>query len=87
MTEKRKKEITRIKELESINLATEDIRDLVVQTKMEVEKDNEFLAKQNNEELKKFKALTDDEKIDFHYEKVKAEGHLKNLFHLVEATK
>ena len=54
MSEKRKKDIPRIKELESINLATEDIRDLVVQTKMEVEKDNELLAKQNNEELKKF---------------------------------
>lgn len=54
MSEKRKKDIPRIKELESINLATEDIRDLVVQTKMEVEKDNELLAKQNNEELKEY---------------------------------
>ncbi len=54
MSEKRKQEIQRIKELESINLATDDIRDLVVQTKMEVEKDNENLAQQNNQELKKF---------------------------------
>ncbi|MHA2283603.1 MAG: hydrogenase nickel incorporation protein HypB [Promethearchaeota archaeon] len=54
MSEKRKQDIERIKELESINLATEDIRDLVVQTKMEVEKDNENLAQQNNQELRKF---------------------------------
>jgi hydrogenase nickel incorporation protein HypB len=52
MSEKRKKEIPRIKELESINLATDDIRDLVVQTKLEVEKDNELLAQRNNDELK-----------------------------------
>ncbi|MFX1344083.1 MAG: hydrogenase nickel incorporation protein HypB [Promethearchaeota archaeon] len=55
MSEKRKKDIQRIKELESINLATDDIRDLVVQTKMEVEKDNELLAQRNNEELKEHK--------------------------------
>lgn len=55
MPEKKKKEIQRIKELESINLATDDIRDLVVQTKMEVEKDNELLAQQNNEDLKEHK--------------------------------
>lgn len=48
------KDIERIKELESINLATDDIRDLVVQTKMEVKKDNEQLAQQNNQELRKF---------------------------------
>ncbi|MHA1988164.1 MAG: hydrogenase nickel incorporation protein HypB [Promethearchaeota archaeon] len=54
MSEKRKQDIERIKELESINLATDDIRDLVVQTKKEVEKDNENLAEQNNQELKKF---------------------------------
>ena len=54
MPEKRKQEIQRIKELESINLATDDIRDLVVQTKKEVEKDNERLAQQNNQELRKF---------------------------------
>ena len=44
MSEDENKKIQRIKELESINLATEDIRDLVVQTKKEVEKDNELLA-------------------------------------------
>ncbi len=54
MPEKRKQEIQLIKELESINLATDDIRDLVVQTKKEVEKDNEHLAQQNNQELRKF---------------------------------
>jgi len=54
MPEKRKQEIQRIKELESINLATDDIRDLVVRTKMEVTKDNELLAQQNNQELRKF---------------------------------
>ena len=54
MSEKRKKDISRIKELESINLATEENRDFVVQTKREVEKDNELLAQQNNEELKEY---------------------------------
>jgi len=54
MSEKRKQEVQRIKELESINLATDDIRDLVVQTKKEVEKDNEQLAQKNNQELRKF---------------------------------
>ncbi|MFX1325358.1 MAG: GTP-binding protein, partial [Promethearchaeota archaeon] len=54
MSENKKKEIQRIKELESINLATDDIRDLVVKTKMEVEKDNELLAEQNNQEMKKY---------------------------------
>jgi len=54
MPEKRKQDITRIKELESINLATDDIRDLVIQTKMAVKEDNEHLAQQNNQELRKF---------------------------------
>jgi hydrogenase nickel incorporation protein HypB len=54
------KDIERIKELESINLATDDIRDLVVQTKKEVEKDNELLAKQNNQELQKYKVKSID---------------------------
>jgi len=54
MSEKRKQDIQRIKELESINLARDEIRDLVVQTKMEVEKDNEQLAQQNNQEMKKY---------------------------------
>ncbi len=51
MPEKRKQEIQRIKELESINLAREDIRDLVIETKKEVEKDNDSLAQQINNEL------------------------------------
>ncbi|MHA2007756.1 MAG: hydrogenase nickel incorporation protein HypB [Promethearchaeota archaeon] len=54
MSEKKKEEIQRIKELESINLASDDIRDLVVQTKIEVEKDNELLAQKNNEDLKQY---------------------------------
>lgn len=54
MSENGKKDVQRIKELESINLATDDIRDLVVQTKMEVEKDNELLAEENNQEMKKY---------------------------------
>jgi hydrogenase nickel incorporation protein HypB len=54
MSEKRKQNIQRIKELESINLARDEIRDLVVQTKIEVEKDNEQLAQQNNQEMKKY---------------------------------
>jgi len=55
MSEKRKQEIQRIKELESINLATDEIRDQVVQTKMEVEKDNELLAQKNNQDMKNYK--------------------------------
>lgn len=54
MSEKRKQEIQRIKELESINLATDENRDRVVQTKMEVEKDNELLAQKNNQEMKNY---------------------------------
>jgi hydrogenase nickel incorporation protein HypB len=53
MSEKRKQEVHRIKELESINLAREDIRDLVIETKKEVERDNDLLAEQINDELKK----------------------------------
>lgn len=51
MTEKRKPEVQRIKELESINLASKDIRDDVISTKIAVEKDNDLLAKKINEEL------------------------------------
>lgn len=53
MPEKEDQNIQRIKELESINLAREEVRDLVVQTKKEVEKDNELLALQINQELRK----------------------------------
>ncbi|MFW9901929.1 MAG: hydrogenase nickel incorporation protein HypB [Candidatus Thorarchaeota archaeon] len=51
MPKKRTKEIQRIKELESINLAKEDIRDLVIETKKEVEKDNDYLAEHINNKL------------------------------------
>jgi hydrogenase nickel incorporation protein HypB len=53
MSEKQEKEIHRIQELESTNLAREEIRDLVIDTKKEVEKDNEILAEKINDELKK----------------------------------
>jgi hydrogenase nickel incorporation protein HypB len=53
MSEKKKQEIQRIKELESINLARDDIRDLVIETKKKVEVDNDFLAGQINNELNK----------------------------------
>jgi len=51
MTEKRKPEVQRIKELESINLASKEIRDDVIKTKMMVEEDNDLLAEKINEEL------------------------------------
>ena len=53
MSEKRKQEVHRIKELESINLAREEIRDLVIETKKEVERDNDLLADQISDELNK----------------------------------
>ncbi len=53
MSEKQEKEILRIKELESINLAREEIRDFVIETKKEVEKDNEILAERINKEFVK----------------------------------
>ena len=48
----KEEEVNRIKELESINLARDDIRDSVVRTKKEVERDNEILAQQINKEFK-----------------------------------
>ncbi|MFX0005088.1 MAG: hydrogenase nickel incorporation protein HypB [Promethearchaeota archaeon] len=51
MSDKKKQDIQRIKELESINLAREEIRDFVIETKKEVEKDNDFLANQINSKL------------------------------------
>lgn len=53
MSDNNKREVNRIKELESINLSREEIRDFVIETKKEVEKDNDLLAKQLNDELKK----------------------------------
>jgi hydrogenase nickel incorporation protein HypB len=52
MSERRKQEVQRIKELESINLAREEVRDIVIETKREVEKDNDLLAEQINKDLK-----------------------------------
>jgi hydrogenase nickel incorporation protein HypB len=51
MKDNNQREITRIKELESTNLATDEIRDLVIETKKEVEKDNETLANKIHETL------------------------------------
>ncbi|NVM18763.1 MAG: hydrogenase nickel incorporation protein HypB [Candidatus Lokiarchaeota archaeon] len=44
MSDKEEKIISRIKEVESTNLARDDIRDEVIETKKAVEKDNELLA-------------------------------------------
>ena len=49
MSEKEEPEFSRIKELESTNLATADKRDMVVKTKKEVEKDNLLLAEKINQ--------------------------------------
>jgi hydrogenase nickel incorporation protein HypB len=54
MSDKKEKEVSRIKELESINLARDEIRDSVVQTKKEVERENELLAQQINQEFKNY---------------------------------
>jgi hydrogenase nickel incorporation protein HypB len=44
MSDKEEITITRIKEIESINLARDDIRDEVIETKKAVERDNDLLA-------------------------------------------
>ena len=44
MSDKEEREISRIKEVESTNLARDDIRDEVIETKKAVEKDNNLLA-------------------------------------------
>ncbi|MFX0025520.1 MAG: hydrogenase nickel incorporation protein HypB [Candidatus Hermodarchaeota archaeon] len=49
-----REEFSRIKELESTNLATDEIRDQVIQTKKEVEEDNKKLAQQLNSKFKSF---------------------------------
>jgi len=46
-----KESFSRIKELESTNLATKENRDLVIETKKEVEKDNQLLADKINRTL------------------------------------
>ncbi|MBY9010387.1 MAG: hydrogenase nickel incorporation protein HypB [Candidatus Lokiarchaeota archaeon] len=44
MSDKEEKTISRIKEIESLNLARDEIRDEVIETKKAVEKDNDLLA-------------------------------------------
>ena len=44
MSDKEEREISRIKEVESTNLARDDNRELVIETKKAVEKDNDLLA-------------------------------------------
>ncbi len=51
MSDKEEREIRRIQELESTHLAREEIRDLVIETKKEVEKENEILAERINKEF------------------------------------
>ena len=55
MPEREERGFSRIKELESTNLATDEIRDQVIQTKKEVEKDNLQLAEQLNRKFKRHK--------------------------------
>jgi len=45
--------VKRIQELESTNLARDEIRDEVIETKLKIQHDNELLAKKNHETLKK----------------------------------
>ena len=52
MQNKKEEDISRIKELESINLSSDEIRDSVVSTKQQVEKQNEQLANKINTDLK-----------------------------------
>ncbi len=52
MPVEKEKEISRIKEVESINLAREEIRDEVIETKKAVEKDNELLANRVHQKFK-----------------------------------
>jgi hydrogenase nickel incorporation protein HypB len=48
----KEKEIKRIKEVESINLARDEIRDEVIETKKAVERDNELLANRVHQKFK-----------------------------------
>ncbi|MFX1409552.1 MAG: hydrogenase nickel incorporation protein HypB [Promethearchaeota archaeon] len=52
MPNRKEEDIKRIQEIESINLARDEVRDLVVKTKKEVEKDNESLALKINQQLR-----------------------------------
>ncbi|MBY8979410.1 MAG: hydrogenase nickel incorporation protein HypB [Candidatus Lokiarchaeota archaeon] len=52
MSDKEEREISRIKEVESTNLARNEIRDEVIETKKAVEKDNELLANRVHQKFK-----------------------------------
>ena len=52
MSDKEEKIISRIKEVESTNLARDEIRDEVIETKKAVEKDNELLANRVHQKFK-----------------------------------
>ena len=52
MSDKKEREISRIKEVESTNLARAEIRDEVIETKKAVEKDNELLANRVHQKFK-----------------------------------
>lgn len=55
MSDKDEREIHRIREIESTNLARDEIRDLVIETKKEVERENDALAEQINNVFKQHK--------------------------------
>ena len=52
MSDKEEREISRIKEVESTNLARDEIRNEVIETKKAVEKDNELLANRVHQKFK-----------------------------------
>jgi hydrogenase nickel incorporation protein HypB len=54
MSRHNEREISRIKEVESINLSLPENREEIIRTKREVEKDNELLARKIHENLKKY---------------------------------
>jgi len=54
MSDKEEREILRIKEVESTNLARAEIRDEVIETKKAVEKDNELLANRVHQKFKDY---------------------------------
>lgn len=60
MSDKDEKEIHRIREIESTNLARDEIRDLVIETKKEVGRENDALAEQINNIFKQHKILSYD---------------------------
>ena len=60
MSDKDEKEIHRIREIESTNLARDEIRDLVIETKKEVGRENDAIAEQINNIFKQHKILSYD---------------------------